>query len=57
LSASYRYELRHRDEIVATGHLTREQALEVGDRIQMGSQHGIVRTIEPCSAKATSAWS
>ncbi|MGZ4392226.1 MAG: hypothetical protein ACXVRK_08935, partial [Gaiellaceae bacterium] len=29
----YRYELRRGDQVIATGHLTREQPLEVGDRI------------------------
>jgi hypothetical protein len=47
LSVSYRYELRDGDEIVATGRLTREQPLEVGDEILMGGQRGVVRTIEP----------
>lgn len=43
----YRYELRRGDEVVATGRLTYEQPLEVGDRVEIGGQHGIVRTIEP----------
>jgi hypothetical protein len=42
----YRYELRRGDEVVATGHLSQEQPLEVGDR-EIGGQLGIVRTIEP----------
>jgi hypothetical protein len=33
--------------VVATGHLSREQPLEVGDRIEVGGQQAIVRTIEP----------
>jgi hypothetical protein len=33
--------------VVATGHLSRERPLEVGDRIEVGGQHAIVRTIEP----------
>jgi hypothetical protein len=40
----YRYELRRGNEVVATGHLSHEQSLEVGDRIQIGSQAG-VRTV------------
>jgi hypothetical protein len=28
------------DEVVATGHLTDEQSLEVGDRIEIGGQLG-----------------
>jgi hypothetical protein len=43
----YRYELRRGDVLVATGHLSREEPLEVGQRITIGSQPGIVRTIEP----------
>ena len=43
----YRYELRGGDEVVATGHLSRQQPLEVGDRIEVGGQQAIVRTIEP----------
>jgi hypothetical protein len=43
----YRYELRSGDEVIATGHLSREQPLEIGDRIEVGGQHAIVRTIEP----------
>jgi hypothetical protein len=43
----YRYELRRGDEVVATGHLSRDEPLEVGDRLEMGGQLGIVRTIEP----------
>jgi hypothetical protein len=43
----YRYELRRGDEVVATGHLSREEPLEVGDRLEIGGQPGIARTIEP----------
>jgi hypothetical protein len=43
----YRYELRGGDEVVATGHLSREQPLEIGDRIEIGGQPAIVRTSEP----------
>lgn len=43
----YRYELRRGEEVIATGHLTREQPLEVGERIAIGSQAGIVRAVEP----------
>jgi hypothetical protein len=43
----YRYELRGGDEVVATGYLSREQPLEVGDRIEVGGRPAIVRTIEP----------
>jgi hypothetical protein len=43
----YRYELRRGDEVIATGHLGREQPLEVGERITIGRQAGIVRAVEP----------
>jgi hypothetical protein len=43
----YRSELRHGEKVIATGHLSREQPLEVGERITIGSQPGIVRTVEP----------
>jgi hypothetical protein len=43
----YRYELRRGEEVVATGRLNYEQPLEVGDRIEISGQHGIVSTIEP----------
>ena len=43
----YRYELRRGDEIFATGHLTRETPLEIGDRIGVGRSEGVLREIEP----------
>jgi hypothetical protein len=43
----YRYELRRSEEVIATGHLSREQPLEVGERIAIGSHSGIVRAIDP----------
>ncbi|HEX4324172.1 MAG TPA: hypothetical protein VHZ77_06015 [Gaiellaceae bacterium] len=43
----YRYELRRGDEVVATGHLSRDEPLEIGDRLEIGGQLGIVRTTEP----------
>ena len=43
----YRYEFRSGEEIVATGHMTRETAFEVGERITIGRSEGIVREIEP----------
>jgi hypothetical protein len=45
--SEYRYELRRGDEVIATGHLSSEQPLEVGERITIGSQSGIIRSIEP----------
>lgn len=44
---NYRYELRRGDEVIATGHLSSEQPLEIGERIAIGSRSGIVRSIEP----------
>ena len=44
---AYRYELRRGDEVVATGHLSGEQPFEVGDRIEIGAQAGVVRAVEP----------
>jgi hypothetical protein len=43
----YRYELRRGDEVIVTGHFSREQPLEVGDRITIGSRAGIVRDVGP----------
>jgi len=43
----YRYELRRGEEVVATGHLTRAQSLEIGERIVVGGMPGIVRSIAP----------
>jgi len=43
----YRFELRRGDELVATGHLTRERPLAVGERLVIGGEAGIVRAVEP----------
>lgn len=43
----YRHELRRGDEVIATGHLSREQPLEVGERMLIGDRTGIVRAVEP----------
>ena len=45
--ADYRYELRRGEELIATGHLSLEEALEVGERIAIGMHSGIVRSVEP----------
>jgi hypothetical protein len=42
---TYRYELRRGEEIVATGHLTQETPLQVGDRITLGRTEGVVREV------------
>jgi hypothetical protein len=44
---SYRYELRRGDEIVSTGRLSREEPFQVGERVVIGGQAGIVRKVEP----------
>ena len=44
---AYRYELRRGDEVIATGRMTRERALEVGERITLSERLGVVRSIEP----------
>jgi hypothetical protein len=49
--ADYRYELRRGDEVLATGHFSQDQPLDVGDRIVIGGRLGIVRTIEPLLAE------
>jgi hypothetical protein len=41
----YRYELRRGEEVIATGHFSREQPLEVGERIAIGGRAGIVRDV------------
>ena len=47
----YRYELRHGEELIATGRLSRERALEVGERIAIVGRPGVVRSIEPVLAE------
>jgi hypothetical protein len=48
---AYRYELRRGEEVIATGRLTRERALKVGERIVIGGRPGVVRSIEPVLAE------
>ena len=43
----YRYELRRGNEIISTGHLTRDEQLAVGDAVAIGGHEGSVRSIEP----------
>jgi len=50
---NYRYELRRGHEIIATGRLTWDHQLEVGDEITIGSDKETVRTIEPILATRT----
>ena len=47
---NYRYELRRGEEIIATGRLTWDQQLEVGDEIAIGPERGTIATIEPLLA-------
>ena len=53
----YRYELRHQEETIATGHLTREHQLEVGDHIEISGSLGIVRVVEPPNSANTNSGS
>jgi hypothetical protein len=46
-SVGYRYELRRGEQIVSTGHVTVEAPLEVGDRVAIGGQAGLVYSIGP----------
>jgi len=46
-SIEYRYELHRNDEIVATGHLVRDDPVEVGEQLQILGQDSVVRSIEP----------
>jgi hypothetical protein len=48
----YVYELRRGDEIVATGRLSREERLDVGDRVEISHQEGIVRRVDPLLGEA-----
>ena len=50
----YRYELRRGEEVIATGHLSREESLEVGERITIGSQSGIAARSSRCCTSANS---
>lgn len=44
---SYSYELRRGEELLATGHLSRDSLLEIGQRINVNGREGIIRSIEP----------
>lgn len=45
--ADYVYELRRSGEIIATGHLTRDEPLEVDDEIMIAGRPSVVRAVEP----------
>lgn len=49
----YVYELRRGDKVIATGRLSREQPLEVGDRLEIAHQVGIVRSVDPLLGEST----
>ena len=46
-AAVYLYELRRGEQIIATGHLTYDQPLEIGQRLTIAGRQGIVRSIIP----------
>jgi hypothetical protein len=46
-TVDYRYELRRGEEVIATGHLSRERPMQVGERIVIAGRPGIVRSVEP----------
>jgi hypothetical protein len=43
----YRYEVHRGTEVIATGHMTCEQPLLVGEPITIGSHPGRVRSVDP----------
>ena len=46
-SVGYRYALRRGEEVIATGHLSVDHQLEVGERVEIGGREGIARAVEP----------
>jgi len=46
-SFQYVFELRRGEEVVATGHTTQEEPIEIGDRVTLGGREGIARSVEP----------
>jgi hypothetical protein len=47
VTRDYRYELRHGETTLATGHLREVEPLEVGNRIDLGGVGGTVVAVEP----------
>ena len=47
VTRDYRYELRHGEATLATGHLREVEPVEVGDRIDIGGVVGTVVAVEP----------
>src|SRR5438128_1625682 len=56
-SVEYRYELRQGEQVVATGHFSRDESLEVEERLEILGHAGIVRAIEPVLGEREPAWS
>ena len=46
-TARYEYELRELDEKIATGRITVDQPLAVGDQVTIGKRVGIVTDLLP----------
>lgn len=44
---AYRYELRHDGDTIATGHLSGNEPLQIGDQIEIAGSLGVIRSIEP----------
>ena len=43
----YRYELRRGEQVVATGRLSTEEPLAIGEPLTLGRYSGIVRSVAP----------
>lgn len=43
----YRYELLQGDATLATGHLSRERPLVIGEWVEIAGRTGIVRAVDP----------
>lgn len=44
---SYTYELREGEAVVATGHITHDPPLEVGQHVVINRRDGLVQAIDP----------
>jgi hypothetical protein len=47
VSFRYRYELRRGNDLLATGHITFDHQLEVGERVEMGGSTALVESLQP----------
>lgn len=45
VALSYAYELRHNEQILATGHVTTDTEVEVGDELRLAGLAGRVREV------------